>query len=124
MSDQAPKQPAKKFRGIRGISVALWKNVTQKKGESVFWYVATPDKRYRDENGIWRSTNGFTVMDLPVLIVLFIMAYVWMVIVHDDDREPMQDFPAVPAEPKMDDREAIESESENESGPGPGPTPI
>lgn len=60
-------QPLKEFRAGQ-VSCALWENgVTTEDGRSVQMLKATVERRYRDRNGEWKSSNSFGRNEIPLV---------------------------------------------------------
>ena len=59
-------QPIEKYT-LGRLSLAVWENRSDD-GET--YYKVTLDRRYRDAQGTWQTTNAFGIRDLPALIVL------------------------------------------------------
>jgi len=77
--------PEKKFRA-GAISVTVWKNSnTSKSGEPIEYKTVTLERRYKDRNGEWQSTNSFMVNDIPKAIVAFCSAYEYLVMKREND---------------------------------------
>jgi hypothetical protein len=73
------EQPVKKFK-VGGIQVAVWENrVASQSGPDDVLYSVTIDRRYRDEQGNWRSSSSFRTGDLPKLLFALHKAYEYLV---------------------------------------------
>ena len=60
-------QPLKKFRAGQ-VSCALWENeVTTKDGRAVTMLKATVERRYKDKNGEWQSSQSFSRNEIPLV---------------------------------------------------------
>ena len=60
-------KPLKKFRAGQ-VSCALWENeITVEGGRSVQMLKATVERRYKDKNGEWKSSNSFSRNEIPLV---------------------------------------------------------
>jgi len=59
--------PLKKFRAGQ-VSCALWENEAQVNGRSVTMLKATVERRYKDKNDAWKSSNSFSRNEIPLAI--------------------------------------------------------
>ena len=51
------------------VSAAIWENeVTTKAGKQVTMLKATVERRYRDRDGQWKSSNSFARNEIPLAI--------------------------------------------------------
>jgi len=66
--------PIKKF-AAGGIQVAVWEN-QGKEGNS--YYTVSIDRRYKDKNDEWKSSNSLKMNDLPKAILALEKAYEFM----------------------------------------------
>jgi hypothetical protein len=64
----AGQRPVAKF--VAGqVSAALWENlVTTKTGKQVTMLKATVERRYKDRDGQWKSSNSFSRNEIPLAI--------------------------------------------------------
>ena len=60
-------QPVAKFR-CGQVTVALWLNEIEIRGRIVPMLKATVERRYRAQNGEWKSTGSFAKSELPYAI--------------------------------------------------------
>lgn len=60
-------QPLKKFRAGQ-ISAAVWENQTNIGGKPVTLLKATVERRYKDKDGNWQSSNSFGRNEIPLAI--------------------------------------------------------
>ena len=62
------QRPVAKFKAGR-VSCALWENeVTTKTGKQVTMLKATVERRYKNRDGQWTSSNSFTRNEIPLAI--------------------------------------------------------
>lgn len=73
--------PEKKF-STGAISATIWKNngTSKKTGESVEFRTIQIDRRYRDKEGNWQSTNSLRLNDLPKAALVLQKAYEYLVL--------------------------------------------
>ena len=72
------EQPVKKFK-VGGVQVAVWANrVPNKEGQDDVLYSVTIERRYKDEQGNWRSASSFRTGDLPKLLFGLTKAYEYL----------------------------------------------
>ena len=75
-------QIEKKF-STGGISATVWRNeskIEDKEGE--YWTISV-DRRYKDKEGNWKSTNSLRVNDLPKMALVASKAYEYLVLKDD-----------------------------------------
>jgi len=62
------QRPVAKFTAGQ-VSAAIWENeVTTKAGKQVTMLKATVERRYRDRDGQWKSSNSFARNEIPLAI--------------------------------------------------------
>jgi hypothetical protein len=72
--------PEKKFCA-GAISATVWKNTGKSKaGEEVEFRTVGLDRRYKDKNDEWQSTNSLRVNDLPKAVTALNKAYEYLVL--------------------------------------------
>ena len=72
--------PEKKF-STGAISATIWKNSgTSKSGQDVEYRTITLQRRYKDKNEQWQSTNSLRVNDLPKASLVLNKAYEHLVL--------------------------------------------
>ena len=76
--------PEKKF-STGAISATIWKNTGKSKrtGEEVEYRSIQIDRRYKDKNDEWQSTNSLRVNDLPKAALVLTKAYEYLVLRDD-----------------------------------------
>ena len=62
-------KPVKKFKA-GGISCSVWRNEVTKDDRSFEVFSVQIERRYRDQNDQWKSTNSYKVNDLPKVSML------------------------------------------------------
>jgi len=82
--------PTKKYNA-GSISCALWENdMTMADGHKVRALKATVERRYKDKDGTWKSSNSFSRNEIPLVIWALQKAFDHM-IEHGNEREPTSD---------------------------------
>lgn len=70
--------PIKKFSATP-IQVAVWENSrTNKEGKSFESYTVSLDKRYKDSDGKWQSSNSLRVSEIPKAMIALHKAYEYL----------------------------------------------
>jgi hypothetical protein len=69
--------PVKKFQA-GGISCSLWENEIQMNGEAKAVLKATVERRYKDRNGEWKSSNSYSRNEIPLVIHALEQAFSYM----------------------------------------------
>ena len=63
------------------ISATVWKNQGKtKSGEETSYNTISLQRRYRDKNDEWQSTNSFRINDLPKAMLVLSKAYEYLVL--------------------------------------------
>ena len=63
----AAQKPVAKFRAGQ-VSCAVWENEIQVDGTTKVMLKATVNRRYKDRNGEWRSSDSFSRNEIPLAI--------------------------------------------------------
>jgi hypothetical protein len=64
----AGQRPVAKYTAGQ-VSAAVWENeVTTKAGKKVTMLKATVERRYKDKDGQWKSSNSFSRNEIPFVI--------------------------------------------------------
>ena len=76
--------PEKRFTtGV--ITATIWKNKVQSKtGEPVEYHTVSLQRRYKDKEGTWKSTNSLRINDLPKASLVLNKAYEYLVLREQD----------------------------------------
>lgn len=87
----APKSsgnaPVKAFRS-GAIQVTIWENENlTNEGQVMSYKTVSFERRYKDKNGEWKSTNSLRANDLPKASLLLSKAYEYLVLTGDDNNE-------------------------------------
>ena len=70
--------PLKKFRAGQ-VSCALWENDAEVNGRTVTMLKATVERRYKDKNDTWKSSNSFSRNEIPLAIYCLQQAFEAMI---------------------------------------------
>jgi hypothetical protein len=68
------KQPLAKFRA-GSVSAALWENEATINGQKRTLLKATVERRYKTEDGSWKSSNSFSRNEIPLAIFCLARAF-------------------------------------------------
>ena len=66
--------PIKKFQ-VGAVSCALWQNELNTKTGPVTVIKASIERRYKDSDGMWKSTNSYSRAEIPLAIYALMRAY-------------------------------------------------
>ena len=79
--------PEKKF-STGAINATVWKNSGKSKaGDMVEFRTITLQRRYKDKNDEWQSTNSLRVNDLPRASLVLNKAYEYLVLKEFDSKD-------------------------------------
>ena len=71
--------PEKKF-STGGLNATVWQNQGKnKEGLDISYRTVTFQRRYKDKNGEWQSTNTLRINDLPKASLILEKAYEYLV---------------------------------------------
>lgn len=71
-------KPEEKFRA-GAISATVWKNKGKNKsGRVTEFYTVKLERRYRDNNDQWQSTESLGINDIPKAVLVLNKAYEWI----------------------------------------------
>ena len=76
-------QPEKSFRQ-GSCSASIFANEFKKNGKPVMVPKVSIQRRYRDKDGSWQSTNSYGVNDLPKLALVATKAYDYLTLKKDE----------------------------------------
>ncbi|MBT4820311.1 MAG: hypothetical protein HOJ57_28600 [Lentisphaerae bacterium] len=69
-----------------GVSAALWRNTLKlRNGQEIETLSASLERRYKDQNGDWKSSGSFGSNDIPKAMLVLSKAYDYMVSKGSDD---------------------------------------
>lgn len=89
--------PEKKF-SCGGITATIWKNqVKGARGDAIYYYSVSLDRRYKDKEGNWKSTNSYRIMDLPKVNMLMTKAFEFTSL-RDNGQANGQNYDEIPYE--------------------------
>lgn len=60
-------KPVAKFRAGQ-VSAAIWENEVSVNGRKVTMLKATVERRYKDKDGEWKSSNSFSRNEIPLAV--------------------------------------------------------
>ena len=76
--------PEKRFT-TGAITATIWKNKIQSKtGEPIEYRTVSLQRRYKDKEGTWKSTNSLRVNDLPKASLVLNKSYEYLVLKEQD----------------------------------------
>jgi hypothetical protein len=76
--------PEKKFT-TGAISATIWKNKAKtKSGEPTEYHTISIQRRYKDKEDKWRSTNSLRINDLPKAALVLNKAYEFLILKEKD----------------------------------------
>ena len=61
------QKPVSKFKAGQ-VSAAIWENQVRVKGKAVTMLKATVQRRYKDKDGNWKSSQSFSRNEIPLAI--------------------------------------------------------
>ena len=78
-NETAGNMPEKKF-STGSLSATVWENQGKsKEGDNVSYRTVSFQRRYKDNNGDWQSTNTLRINDLPKASLILQKAYEYLV---------------------------------------------
>ncbi len=78
------EQPIKKIMA-GAVSCSIWENKRAKDGREFSVASARIERRYRDQDGNWQSTNSFGKAELPLVALVVTKAFEYLTL---SEREP------------------------------------
>lgn len=79
--------PMKAFRS-GAMNVAIWENeAAGQDGRVGKFQTVSFERRYKDKDGTWKSSNSLRVNDLPKAALLLTKAYEYLVLTGTDEEE-------------------------------------
>lgn len=88
-----PEQPEKKF-STGSVSATIWQNKGKSKtGEEVSFRTVSFQRRYKDKNDEWKTTNTLRTNDLPKASLVLQKAYEYLVLkgIQDNTEEAVEE---------------------------------
>lgn len=83
----AGQKPVAKIKGGNNVSVAIWENQVEVKGEKVAKLTATLQRRYVDKSGNWQTSYSYGKAELPDAIFCMKKAFEKMIEIKNEDGE-------------------------------------
>ncbi len=83
MKECKHKKPVAKFRAGQ-VSCALWENEIRVDGRPQKIVKASVERRYKDRDGTWKSSNNYSRNEIPLAIFVLFQAFESMVNKGDD----------------------------------------
>jgi len=74
----AQTSPIRKFRA-GAVSCAIWRNEISVAGRTVPLLKASVERRYRDADGVWKSSGSFSRNEIPLVIYCLQQAFALMI---------------------------------------------
>lgn len=71
--------PERKF-SVGAITATIWKNQTEKNGSVFDYRTISFERKYKDKDDNWKTTNTFRVSDLPKARLVIDKAYEYLVL--------------------------------------------
>lgn len=85
---EASKKGPEKVIRVGLISASIWKNRGKsREGKEMDFYSTSLQRRYRDENGEWKTAASFGVMDLPRAVLTLQKAFEYLIMKEKDDKK-------------------------------------
>lgn len=82
-----PGGPVKSFRS-GALQVTIWENENlTPEGQVQVYKTVSFDRRYKDKNGEWKSSNSLRVNDLPKAALMLNKAYEYLILTGEDNDE-------------------------------------
>ena len=78
------QKPVAKFKAGM-VSAAIWENQIEVKGKTVTMLKATVQRRYKDKDGDWKSSQSFSRNEIPLAIYCLQQAFEKMINKDNDD---------------------------------------
>ena len=72
------QKPISKFKAGM-VSAAIWENQIEVKGKTVTMLKATVQRRYKDKDGDWKSSQSFSRNEIPLAIYCLQQAFETMI---------------------------------------------
>jgi hypothetical protein len=83
----ASSKPLKSFKS-GALQVAIWENENLgADGQPQLFRTVSFDRRYKDKNGEWKSSNNLRVNDLPKAALMLQKAYEYLILTGEDNEE-------------------------------------
>lgn len=84
---ESQRVPVKSFRS-GAINVAIWENeAAGQDGRMGTFQTVSFERRYKDKDGSWKSSNSLRINDLPKAAMLLSKAYEYLVLTGAEEEE-------------------------------------
>jgi len=80
------QKPIAKFKAGM-VSAAIWENQIEVKGKTVTMLKSTVQRRYKDKDGDWKSSQSFSRNEIPLAIYCLQQAFEKMLGENDGDTD-------------------------------------
>ncbi len=60
------------------ITFTIWENSSERDGETNTFHSTSVERRYKDNDGNWKSTTSFNTRDLPTVAALALQAHAFI----------------------------------------------
>ena len=80
------QKPVTKFQAGM-VSAAIWENPIEVKGKTVTMLKATVQRRYKDKDGNWKSSQSFSGNEIPLAVYCLQKCFEHMIEGQKDDVE-------------------------------------
>ena len=84
------QKPIAKFKAGM-VSAAIWENQIEVKGKTVTMLKATVQRRYKDSDGNWKSSQSFSRNEIPLAIYCLQQAFEKMLGESDTNGENVEE---------------------------------
>ena len=84
------QKPVAKFKAGM-VSAAIWENQIEVKGKTVTILKATVQRRYKDKDGDWKSSQSFSRNEIPLAIYCLQQAFETMIGESDTNGENVEE---------------------------------
>jgi len=74
---ETTQQPMAKFTA-GGVSAAIWDNQITVNGKPKTILKASVSRRYKDKNGVWKTTQTFARNEIPLALYCLQKAFEWI----------------------------------------------
>lgn len=80
-------KPEKRF-SAGAISATIWNNTIEKDGKETNYKTISFDRKYKDKEDNWKSTNSLRASDIPKAILVLNKAYEYLTLRSMDSSSP------------------------------------
>lgn len=86
MVEKEKKMPEKKF-STGAISATVWENKGKIDGKETTFKTVSFQRRYKDKEDEWQTTNTLRINDLPKAVLVLNKAYEYLVSKSEENKE-------------------------------------